>query len=167
MHLHAWLGVILSSAKGILSELLEAHRTVCLEKLWTGKTMFAFNCLISFLFVFQTAEITDALGDLFIYLFGEGFGSTEDTSEDADDEQQGAIETGTGLGDGDGGKSVSSKIDDPSQIEDMATVSVFKYILLTVTISVCFSLPLTFLMLSRMLRKSQIKLLKMMMKQLK
>jgi len=117
--------------------------------------------------VFQTAEITDALGDLFIYLFGEGFGSTEDTSEDADDEQQGAIETGTGLGDGDGGKSVSSKIDDPSQIEDMATVSVFKYILLTVTISVCFSLPLTFLMLSRMLRKSQIKLLKMMMKQLK
>ncbi|KAG2548684.1 hypothetical protein PVAP13_9KG211085 [Panicum virgatum] len=95
MHLHAWLGVILSSAEGILSELLEAHRT--------------------------TAEITDALGDLFIYLFGEGFGSTEDTSEDADDEQQGAIETGTGLGDGDGGKSVSSKIDDPSQIEDMAT----------------------------------------------
>ncbi|PVH31778.1 hypothetical protein PAHAL_9G230700 [Panicum hallii] len=95
MHLHAWLGVILSSAEGILSELLEAHGT--------------------------TAEITDALGDLFIYLFGEGFGSTEDTSEDADDEQQGAIETGTGLGDGDGGKSVSSKIDDPSQIEDMAT----------------------------------------------
>ena len=43
MHLHAWLGVILSSAEGILSELLEAHRTVsisCLEKLWTGKIIF-------------------------------------------------------------------------------------------------------------------------------
>lgn len=36
MHLHAWLGVILSSAEGILSELLEAHRTVsisCLDEL--------------------------------------------------------------------------------------------------------------------------------------
>lgn len=35
-HLHTWLGVILSSAEGILSELLEAHRMVsisCLEKL--------------------------------------------------------------------------------------------------------------------------------------
>jgi midasin len=35
MHLHAWLGVILSSAEGILSELLEAHRTVsvsCLKE---------------------------------------------------------------------------------------------------------------------------------------
>ncbi|CAL4925261.1 unnamed protein product [Urochloa decumbens] len=93
MHLHAWLGVILSSAEGILSELLEAHRT--------------------------TAEITLALGDLFVYLFGEGFGSTEDASEDADDEQQDAVETGTGLGDGDGGKSVSSKVEDESQIEDM------------------------------------------------
>ncbi|CAN6310923.1 unnamed protein product [Urochloa humidicola] len=94
MHLHAWLGVILSSAEGILSELIKAHRT--------------------------TAEITLALGDLFIYLFAEGFGSTEDTSEDADDEQQDAVETGTGLGDGDGGKSVSSKVEDQSQIEDMA-----------------------------------------------
>lgn len=38
MHLHAWLGAILSSAEGILSELLEAHRTVsisCLQGLWT------------------------------------------------------------------------------------------------------------------------------------
>ncbi|RCV42665.1 hypothetical protein SETIT_9G233700v2 [Setaria italica] len=101
MHLHAWLGVILSSAEGILSELLEAHRT--------------------------TAEITHALGDLFIYLFVEGFGSTEDTTEAADDEQQqDAVETGTGLGDGDGGKSVSSKIEDPSEIEDKATDATHK-----------------------------------------
>ncbi|KAF8672677.1 hypothetical protein HU200_049372 [Digitaria exilis] len=94
-HLHTWLGVILSSVEGILSELLEAHRT--------------------------TADITHALGDIFIYLFGEGFGSTEDTSEDAEDEQQqDAVETGTGMGDGDGGKNVSTEIEDESQIEDLA-----------------------------------------------
>nr|CAB3494534.1 unnamed protein product [Digitaria exilis] len=94
-HLHTWLGVILSSVEGILSELLEAHRT--------------------------TADITHALGDIFIYLFGEGFGSTEDTSEDAEDEQQqDAVETGTGMGDGDGGNNVSTEIEDESQIEDLA-----------------------------------------------
>lgn len=86
--------------------------------------------------MFQTAEITHALGGLFIYLFVEGFGSTEDTAEAADEQQQDAVETGTGLGDGDGGKSVSSKIEDPSEIEDKTTVSFFKYTLLTV--SVCF-----------------------------
>jgi len=93
MHLHAWLGVILSSAEGILSELLEAHRT--------------------------TSEMTLALGDLFIHLFTEGFGSTEDTAEDADDElHQDAVGSGTGMGDGDGQKSVSSDIDDESQLGD-------------------------------------------------
>ncbi|XP_062201313.1 midasin-like isoform X2 [Phragmites australis] len=92
MHLHAWLGVILSSAEGILSELLEAHRT--------------------------TSEMTHALGDLLIYLFTEGFGSTEDTTEDADDErQQDALGTGTGMGEGEGQESATSKIDDISQIE--------------------------------------------------
>lgn len=38
MHLHALLGVILSSAEGILCELLEAHRTVsilCFDKFST------------------------------------------------------------------------------------------------------------------------------------
>ncbi|KAI5016290.1 hypothetical protein ZWY2020_006141 [Hordeum vulgare] len=44
MHLRVLLGVILSSAEGILSELLEAHR--------------------------RTSEMTHALGDLFIYLCG-------------------------------------------------------------------------------------------------
>ncbi|KAL6643149.1 hypothetical protein ACP70R_021330 [Stipagrostis hirtigluma subsp. patula] len=92
MHLHAWLCVILSSAEGILSELLEAHRT--------------------------TSEMTHALGDLLIYLFAEGFGSTEDTTEDAaDEQQQDAIGTGTGMGEGEGLESASSKIDDISQLE--------------------------------------------------
>ncbi|TVU30479.1 hypothetical protein EJB05_22106, partial [Eragrostis curvula] len=89
-HLHAWLGVILSSAEGILSELLEAHRS--------------------------TSEMTHALGDLLLHLFAEGFGSTEDTTEDSADERQ-QDATGTGMGDGEGQESVSSKIDDPSQID--------------------------------------------------
>ncbi|KAJ1295332.1 hypothetical protein BS78_01G216000 [Paspalum vaginatum] len=93
IHLRAWLGVIQSSAEGILSELLQAHTT--------------------------TSEITRALGDLFIHLFVEGFGSTEDITEDADDEQrQDAVGTGTGMGDGEGQKSVSSEIDDASQLDD-------------------------------------------------
>lgn len=63
--------------------------------------------------------MTLALGDLFIHLFTEGFGSTEDTAEDADDElQQDAVGSGTGMGDGDGQKSVSSDIDDESQLGD-------------------------------------------------
>ncbi|AQK86708.1 ribosome export associated1 [Zea mays] len=92
MHLHAWLSVILSSAEGILSELLEAHIT--------------------------TSEMTLALGDLFIHLFTDGFGSTEDTAEDADELQQDAVGSGTGMGEGDGQKSVSSDIDDESQLGD-------------------------------------------------
>lgn len=95
MHLHALLGVILSSAEGILCELLEAHRT--------------------------TSEMTHALGDLLIHLFAEGFGSTEDATEDASDgTEQGAIGTGTGMGEGEGQESTSSKIDDISQLEGTA-----------------------------------------------
>uniref|UniRef100_A0A0E0QZY1 Midasin n=1 Tax=Oryza rufipogon TaxID=4529 RepID=A0A0E0QZY1_ORYRU len=93
MHLHALLGLVLSAAEGILSELLEAHRT--------------------------TSEMTHALGDLLIHLFAEGFGSTDDTTEDASDgPQQDA--TGTGMGEGDGKESASSKIDDISQLEGTA-----------------------------------------------
>ncbi|KAG8091817.1 hypothetical protein GUJ93_ZPchr0012g21118 [Zizania palustris] len=93
MHLHSLLGLVLSSAEGILSELLEAHIT--------------------------TSEMTHALGDLLIYLFVEGFGSTEDTTEDASDgPQQDA--TGTGMGEGEGQESASSKIDDISQLEGTA-----------------------------------------------
>ncbi|GJN20772.1 hypothetical protein PR202_gb08190 [Eleusine coracana subsp. coracana] len=89
-HLHAWLDVIQSSAEGILSELLEAHRT--------------------------TSEVTHALGGLLIYVLAEGFGSTEDTAEDSADERQ-QDATGTGMGEGEGQESVSSKIDDPSLID--------------------------------------------------
>uniref|UniRef100_A0A0E0BB97 Midasin n=1 Tax=Oryza glumipatula TaxID=40148 RepID=A0A0E0BB97_9ORYZ len=93
MHLHALLGLVLSAAEGILSELLEAHRT--------------------------TSEMTRALGDLLIHLFAEGFGSTDDTTEDASDgPQQDA--TGTGMGEGEGKESASSKIDDISQLEGTA-----------------------------------------------
>uniref|UniRef100_A0A0E0ISW4 Midasin n=1 Tax=Oryza nivara TaxID=4536 RepID=A0A0E0ISW4_ORYNI len=93
MHLHALLGLVLSAAEGILSELLEAHRT--------------------------TSEMTHALGDLLIHLFAEGFGSTDDTTEDASDgPQQDA--TGTGMGEGEGKESASSKIDDISQLEGTA-----------------------------------------------
>ncbi|EEC67090.1 hypothetical protein OsI_33882 [Oryza sativa Indica Group] len=93
MHLHALLGLVLSAAEGILSELLEAHRT--------------------------TSEMTHALGDLLIHLFVEGFGSTDDTTEDASDgPQQDA--TGTGMGEGEGKESASSKIDDISQLEGTA-----------------------------------------------
>lgn len=74
--------------------------------------------------------MTLALGDLFIHLFTDGFGSTEDTAEDADELQQDAVGSGTGMGEGDGQKSVSSDIDDESQLGD-SKVSVFKYILLT------------------------------------
>ncbi|KAL6842329.1 hypothetical protein ACP4OV_027756 [Aristida adscensionis] len=92
MYLHAWLGVILSSAEGILSEFLEAHET--------------------------TSEMTHAIGDLLIYLFAEGFGTAEDATEDAADEQQhDEMGTGTGMGEGEGLESASSKIDDTSQLE--------------------------------------------------
>ncbi|KAM3408334.1 hypothetical protein ACQJBY_001473 [Aegilops geniculata] len=91
MHLRVLLGVILSSAEGILSELLEAHR--------------------------RTSEMTHALGDLFIYLCAEGFGCVEDTTEDASDGQKDATGTGTGMGEGEGQESASSKIDDISQLE--------------------------------------------------
>ncbi|KQJ96949.1 midasin [Brachypodium distachyon] len=91
MQLHVLLGLILSSAEGILSELLEAHRT--------------------------TSEMTHALGDLFIYLFVEGFGCAEDMTEDASDGQKDATGTGTGMGEGEGQESASSKIDDLSQLE--------------------------------------------------
>uniref|UniRef100_A0A0D9XKA7 Midasin n=1 Tax=Leersia perrieri TaxID=77586 RepID=A0A0D9XKA7_9ORYZ len=93
IHLHALLALVLSAAEGILSELLEAHKT--------------------------TSEMTHALGDLLIYLFAEGFGSTDDTTEDASDgPQQDA--TGTGMGEGEGKESASSKIDDISQLEGTA-----------------------------------------------
>ncbi|CAM0956904.1 unnamed protein product [Alopecurus aequalis] len=91
MHLHVLLGVIMSSAEGILSELLEAHRS--------------------------TSEMTHALGDLLIYLCAEGFGCAEDTAEDASDGQNDATVTGTGMGEGEGQESASSKIDDLSQLE--------------------------------------------------
>ncbi|XP_071685110.1 midasin isoform X2 [Lolium perenne] len=91
MHLHVLLGVIMSSAEGILSELLEAHR--------------------------RTSEMTHALGDLLIYLCAEGFGCTEDTAEDSSDGQNDATVTGTGMGEGEGQESASSKIDDISQLE--------------------------------------------------
>uniref|UniRef100_J3N351 Midasin n=1 Tax=Oryza brachyantha TaxID=4533 RepID=J3N351_ORYBR len=93
MHLHALLGLVLSAAEGILSELLEAHRT--------------------------TSEMTHALGDLLIHLFAEGFGSTDDTTEDpSDGPQQDAA--GTGMGEGEGQESASSKIHDISQLEGTA-----------------------------------------------
>uniref|UniRef100_A0A452YC11 Midasin n=3 Tax=Aegilops tauschii subsp. strangulata TaxID=200361 RepID=A0A452YC11_AEGTS len=91
MHLRVLLRVILSSAEGILSELLEAHR--------------------------RTSEMTHALGDLFIYLCAEGFGCVEDAAEDASDGQKDATGTGTGMGEGEGQESASSKIDDISQLE--------------------------------------------------
>uniref|UniRef100_A0ACD5ZCK1 Uncharacterized protein n=1 Tax=Avena sativa TaxID=4498 RepID=A0ACD5ZCK1_AVESA len=91
MQLHVLLGVIMSSAEGILSELMEAHR--------------------------RTSEMTHALGDLLIYLCAEGFGCTEDTAEDASDGQNDATVTGTGMGEGEGQESASSKIDDLSQLE--------------------------------------------------
>uniref|UniRef100_A0ACD5WZY3 Uncharacterized protein n=1 Tax=Avena sativa TaxID=4498 RepID=A0ACD5WZY3_AVESA len=91
MHLHVLLGVIMSSAEGILSELMEAHR--------------------------RTSEMTHALADLLIYLCAEGFGCTEDTAEDASDGQNDATVTGTGMGEGEGQESASSKIDDLSQLE--------------------------------------------------
>lgn len=71
--------------------------------------------------------MTHALGDLLIHLFVEGFGSTDDTTEDASDgPQQDA--TGTGMGEGEGKESASSKIDDISQLEGTANemVSVIK-----------------------------------------
>ncbi|KAF0928097.1 hypothetical protein E2562_037875 [Oryza meyeriana var. granulata] len=65
-----------------------------------------------------TSEMTHALGDLLIYLFAEGFGSADDTTEDASDgPQQDAVGTGTGMGEGEGQESASSKIDDISQLE--------------------------------------------------
>lgn len=89
-------------------------------------------CIILFskasFFWFQTSEMTLALGDLFIHLFVEGFGSTEDNADD--EQQQDAVGTGTGMGDGDGQKSVSSEIDDESQLGD-SKVSLLYYILLT------------------------------------
>jgi midasin (ATPase involved in ribosome maturation) len=85
---------------------------------------------------FQTSEVTHALGDLLIYLFAEGFGSTEDTAEDSADERQ-QDATGTGMGEGEGQESVSSKIDDPSLIDgtDNEKVSVLKQLLVAVTVS--------------------------------
>lgn len=38
------------------------------------------------------------------------------------------------MGDGDGGKNVSTEIEDESQIEDLAKVSAFKYIFITVAV---------------------------------
>ncbi|KAJ3690228.1 hypothetical protein LUZ61_019392 [Rhynchospora tenuis] len=83
------LGLVLAFCDGMLSEFLDAHKLMC--------------------------EMTNALGEVLMLLFTEGFGSAEESTET--DGTAGTEDAkGTGMGEGEGAKDVSDEIEDESQI---------------------------------------------------
>ncbi|KAJ4774203.1 Midasin [Rhynchospora pubera] len=83
------LGIVLAFCDGMLSEFIDAHKMMC--------------------------EMTNDLGEVLMLLFTEGFGSAEESTET--DGTAGTEDVkGTGMGEGEGAKDVSDKIEDESQI---------------------------------------------------
>ncbi|KAJ6850542.1 midasin [Iris pallida] len=88
-NLHVSLDLLLTFGEGIISEFLDAHKTM--------------------------AEMTHVLAQLFVLLFSKGFGAAEESTEDTTCDGSQNV-NGTGMGEGEGMNDVSDQIDDESQL---------------------------------------------------